>query len=129
MMKKHILLIDDDFIFNYVARLMLERTNRVGTVSTAMNGKEAIRELHKTIEGTAPVPDLIFIDINMPVMNGFQFIKAFQDMDFPGKERISLVMVTSSLDPRDIEEAKSLGVNKYYSKPLTDADIEAVLAG
>lgn len=129
MQKKNILLIDDDFTFNYVARVMLERTQRVQTVSTAMNGREALRELNKSIDAGAPLPDLIFVDINMPVMNGFQFIKAFQEMDLPGKENVSLAMVTSSLDPRDLEEARALGVNMYYSKPLSESDIQAALSG
>ena len=129
MQKKNILLIDDDFTFNYVARVMLERTQRVQTVSTAMNGREALRELNKSIDAGAPLPDLIFVDINMPVMNGFQFIKAFQEMDLPGKENVSLALVTSSLDPRDLEEARALGVNMYYSKPLSESDIQAALSG
>lgn len=129
MQKKKVLLIDDDFTFNYVARVMLERTQRVRTVLTALNGREAIRELNKSIDSGDPLPDLIFVDINMPVMNGFQFIKAFHEMDLPGKENVSLVMVTSSLDPRDLDEARLLGVNKYFSKPLSELDIESALAG
>ena len=129
MQKKNILLIDDDFTFNFVARVMLERTEKVQTVLTALNGREAINELHKVVTAGAPLPDLIFVDINMPVMNGFQFVRAFHEMDLPGKENVSLVMVTSSLDPRDLEEARSLGVNKYYSKPLSESDIQSALTG
>jgi CheY-like chemotaxis protein len=128
MQKKNILLIDDDFTFNYIARVMLERNQNVEAVSTALNGREAIRELSNAVNAGAPLPDLIFVDINMPVMNGFQFIKAFREMDLPGKDKVSLIMVTSSMDPRDVEEARSLGVDQYYSKPLSENDIKSALA-
>ncbi|HET9486687.1 MAG TPA: response regulator, partial [Chryseosolibacter sp.] len=78
---------------------------------TASNGQEAINKLI-----SAEVkPDLIFLDLNMPLMNGKQFLKACQDLD--NCKKIPVIILTTSSDKKSIEETRELGARDYITKP------------
>jgi len=127
-MKKNVLLVDDDHIFNYLNEKIIQRMGFSDEIHSARNGQEAIDLLNKYLSGSSSLPDIIFLDLNMPVMDGFAFIEAFKRMNMPGKEKISIIIVTSSQDPQDITRAKSLGIDHYLTKPITEDSIKKALA-
>jgi CheY-like chemotaxis protein len=127
-MKKNVLLVDDDHIFNYLNERIIQRMGFSDEIHSARNGQEAIDLLNKYLSGSSALPDIIFLDLNMPVMDGFAFIEAFKRMNMPGKEKISIIVVTSSQDPQDIARAKSLGIDHYLTKPITEDSIKKALA-
>jgi len=127
-MKKNVLLVDDDHIFNYLNEKIIQRMGFSEEIHSARNGQEAIDLLNKYLSGSSSLPDIIFLDLNMPVMDGFAFIEAFKRMNMPGKEKISIIIVTSSQDPQDITRAKSLGIDHYLTKPITEDSIKKALA-
>ncbi|UOQ76985.1 response regulator [Hymenobacter sp. 5516J-16] len=93
-----ILLVDDDKTTNFLNRLLLENLGVTDQVLVAENGREALR----LIEQNGPndtCPALILLDINMPVMNGFDFLEAYQNLSFAHKQSVVIVMLTTSLNP------------------------------
>jgi len=117
---KTCLLIDDNYIDNFVTKKILEVSKFAEQIVVVRSADEAINSLR---DGTVK-PDVIFLDIRMPFMSGFEFLEAYDKIDID-KKNIKIFMLSSSLDPLDIR--KSLD-NKYITqfihKPLTQKAIE-----
>lgn len=118
---KKILLVDDDPICNLLAQKFLEKIDTPKLVQVAINGLEAVGILREFR------PDVILLDLNMPIMNGFQFITAFKKLELKEKENVKIVIVSSSRDSADIERAKDLGINEFMSKPVTIEKLQAII--
>ena len=100
MTSREILLIDDDQICNFLNEKILEQAALFNRIHTVLNGKQALDFL-TTYAG--PAPDVILIDLNMPVMGGFEFIRVVKERDLsPGSK---LVILTSSDSPGDLRQA------------------------
>jgi CheY-like chemotaxis protein len=125
-MNKHVLLVDDDKICNFITEATLNRLGFAKEIHAVLNGKEALELINKHLTGDLAVPDIIFLDLNMPIMNGFQFIEAFEKLDFPKKNNVTIVVLTSSENPEDIIKAKKLGVSHYMTKPINEAEVIAL---
>ena len=126
-MKKNILLVDDDKIFNFLSEKTISSLGLANEIHFASNGKEALDMLDQYRQGLLDKPDIIFLDLNMPIMNGYEFIEAFAAMDLPEKHLITIVILTSSADPRDLEMAKELGIKYYFNKPLSKDEIKKMI--
>jgi CheY-like chemotaxis protein len=124
---KNVLLVDDDRIFNLLSKKTLERMDLVNQIHTALNGQDALDLINEYFQGSRTLPDIILLDLNMPILDGFGFIEAFRMLNLPGKESVKIVIVTSSQDPKDVERAESLGIQKYLVKPLTEKDLWSAL--
>lgn len=115
------LLIDDNYIDNFVTRKILEGGNFVKNITVVRSATEAIKSL---AEGTLK-PDVIFLDVRMPMMSGFEFLEEYDKIDIDNKENIKIYMLSSSLDPLDMRKSSD---NKYITqfihKPLTQKAIE-----
>jgi CheY-like chemotaxis protein len=122
---KNFLLVDDDNVFNFISKATLEQMHIVKDIRTALNGKEALGLFASYYQGL--LPDIILLDINMPIMNGFEFLEAFNQLTLRGKEKIKIIVVTSSQDPEDIRKAKGLGAMECISKPLRTETLLAAL--
>lgn len=126
-MNKNVLLVDDDKICNFITETTLNKLGVAKEVHSALNGQEALDLLNSYFLGDVAVPDIIFLDLNMPIMDGFQFIDAFKKLDFPKKDNILIVVLTSSINPNDVQRAKSLGINNYMTKPISEEKILELL--
>jgi CheY-like chemotaxis protein len=118
-----VLVVDDDRIFNLLSSKTLERMAVVNEIHTATNGQEAIELINDYFQGATALPDVILLDLNMPIMDGFGFIHAFQKLNIAGKENVKIIIVTSSQDPKDMDRVKSLGITKYLTKPISENDL------
>lgn len=127
MEKKNALLIDDDDIANFLNERVVASTGLINRVHTANNGKEALDIFNQYFTGTLGIPDVILLDLNMPVMDGFTFIQAFNNLKFPNKEKVLIIVVTSSHDPDDVARAKAMGIEHYLQKPITKEAIEQII--
>jgi CheY-like chemotaxis protein len=105
----HVLIIDDDEISNFVTRKTLECYELVNKTTEFDNPIEALNFL-KT---TKNQPDIILLDIKMPVMSGFQFIEEFNKLNSNSK----IIILSSSVYSKDKDKAKDKGI-KYMAKPL-----------
>jgi CheY-like chemotaxis protein len=126
-MKKNIMLVDDDKIFNFLSEKTITSLGLANEVHFASNGKQALELLELYRLGEIQRPDVIFLDLNMPIMNGYEFIEAFVLLDIPDKHLITIVVLTSSADPKDHARAKELGIKYYFNKPLSSEEIKNLI--
>ncbi|GGG27982.1 response regulator [Hymenobacter glacieicola] len=123
-----VLLVDDDATTNFLNELLLKKLNVADKLLVALNGKEALELLqHHCQNATPSCPVLIFLDINMPVMGGFEFLDAYQQLTWMQHRQVIIVLLTTSLHSRDVAQAKSLPVAGYISKPLNQEKVTAIL--
>mgnify|MGYP002781134931 CR=1 FL=1 len=123
-----ILLVDDDPITNFLNRKLLERLAVAEQILVAPNGREALDVLLAQCgQQHAGPPVLVLLDVNMPVMNGFQFLEAYQQLPPAQQCALVVVMLTTSVSPRDQQRIHELPVAAYLSKPLTQQQVEQVV--
>ncbi|MDB5088740.1 MAG: hypothetical protein JWR09_2734 [Mucilaginibacter sp.] len=117
---KTCLLIDDNYIDNFVTRKIIEGSNFAESIVVVRSATEAINSLR---DGLVK-PDVIFLDVRMPLMSGFEFLEEYDKIDID-KENIKIFMLSSSLDPLDMRKSTD---NKYITqfihKPLTQKALE-----
>ncbi|MCW3077617.1 MAG: Two-component response regulator [Bacteroidetes bacterium] len=112
-----ILLVDDDKDDNFFHKIILEEMNISKTIAVARNGIEALEFLKNE---NNPTPDLIFLDINMPKMNGWEFLDEYIQLQMVQKAKVIMVMLTTSQNPEDHAKSEHFSeVVGYNSKPLT----------
>ena len=123
-----ILIIDDDEINNFIATKLISRIEPVADVFTCLNGEEGIDFLKSHINEREELPDVILLDINMPVMNGWGFLDTFEKIkDSIVGKKIMINMLSSSVYNDDITKAETYStVSKFISKPLTIDKIKEI---
>ena len=121
------LLVDDDDICLFIHRRILELTGYCRSVHSASNGKTALEILQRAAMGAMPLPDIILLDLEMPLMNGLAFLDAFSRLSCANKDRISIVLLTSSVSGRDREYAFALGATECIPNPLTQETLNSLV--
>ena len=119
-----ILLVDDDEGFNFLNRINLEQNGVDCKVDIALNGKEALQYL----SSGGNCPDVILLDLNMPVMDGFEFLGKFEKQAPVCSTRSRVFVLTSS--ERDEDKYKTMSqtmVKGFFSKPLSPEDIQEIM--
>ncbi|KGO95870.1 response regulator [Flavobacterium enshiense] len=115
----HIMLIDDNQIDNFITNHIVEKSGIAERISLMNSAIEALKHLESIKEDYDKFPDLIFLDISMPVMDGFGFLDKIVNFPKVSKHACDIVMLTSSNDAKDIERASKYGIVKeYFVKPL-----------
>ena len=124
-----ILLVDDDDTTNFLNQALLRRVAVADTVLVALDGQQALDLLHTHCEQTASptCPALILLDLNMPRMNGFEFLHAYAQRPHPRTPAVVIIMLTTSLNPADVAQMQNLPIAGYLTKPLTRDKINQVL--
>ena len=119
------LLIDDNFIDNFVTRKILETSNFAEKIIIIQSAPEAIAQIQaKTIR-----PDVIFLDIRMPLMDGFEFLKEFDKLHLDDDKQIKIFMLSSSLDPVDFKQSnENKYITQFIHKPLTHKVLESLIS-
>ena len=118
MAVKNILLVDDDLPSRRLADIVLQDAKVTCTVSEAKDGKEAIEMLRNSDE----LPDVILLDINMPVMDGLEFIKQLPGV--PNAKDVPVVMITTEGSESHVVQALSCGARGYIRKPFTPDQVK-----
>jgi CheY-like chemotaxis protein len=121
-----IMLVDDSEMDNYFHSEIIRRSGAAEEILVAENGPQALEIMSS---GRSKRPDLIFLDINMPGMNGWEFLEAYQKLDSDQKARTVIIMLSTSLNPADKQRAQELkGISGYRSKPLSKAMLEEIIS-
>lgn len=116
--KINLLVIDDDDINIFIIKKIVEKTGYEAKMVAKTNGQLAIDYLKELIDTAEPLPHLILIDINMPILNGWEFLEAYEKLGI--EENIDMYMLSSSVYENDIEKAKTYKTVKgFISKPLS----------
>lgn len=121
-MISNIMLIDDDEISNFIAERLLKRMNVCDNITVAMNGSEAKQYLLESSE----LPQFALLDINMPLMNGFEFMTWFNESNLKG--RCKFFFYSTSIRSEDKDQAITYtDVIDYVEKPLTEDKVHQII--
>ncbi len=116
--KINLLVIDDDDINIFIIKKIVEKTGLDINMVSKGNGQQAIDYIKETMANPEKFPNLMLIDINMPIMNGWEFVEAYQSLDI--KHSVDMYILSSSVYENDIEKTKSyVSVRGFISKPLS----------
>lgn len=124
--KLHFIVVDDSKLDCFIAEKIIQNTGRCETVRTFQQASDAltyIKELPSHNQGT-----ILFIDIQMPVMNGFEFVEAFEQLPQEIKSAYIIYMLSSSINENDIAKVKGYpSVKQFLNKPLTGKTMSVLL--
>ena len=131
MIKKvaSVCIIDDDLIYQFLIKEEIEYTNMVSKIMFFNNGERALRFIENNLNKNEMdiLPDIIFLDINMPVMDGWEFLEAYKKIKPKVEKKIVIYMVSSSTDIRDLDRAKSISeVSDYIIKPVSGSQLKSI---
>lgn len=117
---KTIAIIDDDDIFVYITKKAVEQTNIVQQIKVFGNGKDAIDFFKENTDNPDLLPEIILLDLSMPIMDGWQFLQEYTKIKPKIQKKITIYIVTSSISPEDMKKAKSIdAVSDFIIKPIT----------
>jgi len=128
-----VLLVDDEVSDNFLHSMVIKNAKIADHIEVAKNGKEALKLLStegffNTPDNSCSQPELIFLDINMPVMDGWEFLDAFYKLKNIQKDKTVIVILTTSLNPVDKTRAeKMIEIGCFQYKPLTLEIIDEIL--
>ena len=121
-------IIDDDPIFVYGTKRIIKEVDFAESILVYSNGQEALDGLTKICVAKEPLPDVIFLDLNMPVLNGWEFLNEFKNCQSKRSKSITIYIISSSVDPRDLVRVKDYDqVDNYILKPITPDDLAKIL--
>lgn len=123
-----IAIVEDDLIFQFIAERLIESINSEHQTIIFSDGKEAIDFIDSNRNELDTLPDIIFLDINMPVMNGWQFLNKYIEIKSEIKKEITIYIVSSSKNPDDFIKAENINeVTDYIVKPINREKYTSIL--
>lgn len=117
-----ILCVDDDAITLMLCKKVIIKTGFSKETVTAQNGEEALKYFDNITENTnnTTLPQLIFLDLNMPILGGWEFLDIFSEPKYSSFNKTKIVVLSSTIDPEDLEKAKKYPmVIDFLSKPIS----------
>jgi CheY-like chemotaxis protein len=122
------MLVDDNHNDNFFHEREIKKNNSETIVITKNTGKDALYYLKEKKVSDHLQPDLIFLDINMPGMNGWEFLQEYNQLDKELQSRVIVIMLTTSDNPDDKVKAKTWNfVSDYITKPLTKEKMQDII--
>ena len=129
-MKKfnNVYVIDDDKIFHFIINKLLAKNDIDANLSFFYNGLEALQEIKENLTCDELLPDLILLDINMPILDGWQFLEEYQQIKEQFVTQPEIYLISSSDNVLDTDTAKEFSdvIKSYLLKPVNNQDIESI---
>lgn len=122
-----VMLVDDNETDNFISKRIIEITKFANRVEVKNSGKSALDYLRDNQDNIEDLPNLIFLDINMPIVDGFVFLYEFEKFNNLIKDKCKVIILSSSDNKRDIDKiVNNNHVIKFITKPLTETALEEV---
>ncbi len=122
-----VMLVDDNDTDNFISKRIIEITKFANRVEVKNSGKSALDYLRENQDNVDELPNLIFLDINMPIVDGFVFLYEFEKFNDLIKDKCKVIILSSSDNKRDIDKiVNNNHVIKFITKPLTETALEEV---
>jgi len=122
-----VVIIDDDPIYVFGLQKLIEIDNFASEVKTFINGKESLEYIENSFKESLNLPDVILLDINMPVMNGWEFLDLINPLSKLYSKKLNIYVVSSSVSDEDRTRALSFSIVKdYLIKPITLESLEKI---
>lgn len=122
-----VMLVDDNDTDNFISKRIIEITSFAKMVIVKSSGKSALDYLEENKENAGSLPEIIFLDINMPIVDGFVFLYEFEKFSDTVKDHCKVIILSSSDNKRDIDKIVNNDyVIKFITKPLTEASLEEI---
>lgn len=117
---KNLVLVDDDDTFVFLTKKTIEQTKLVDLIKVFENGLEALNFLKENKNNVSALPEIILLDLSMPIMNGWQFLEEYTKLNPTIGKKITIYICSSSISHDDITRAKKINeVSDYIIKPIT----------
>ena len=117
---KQLTLVDDDDVFVFLTTRMLEKYQLVDLIKIFDNGYDALVFIKENMDNIESLPDIILLDLSMPIMDGWQFLDEFVKINPKIGKKITVFICSSSISPDDVARAKSINaVSDFIIKPMT----------
>jgi len=124
---KRVLLVDDNDIDNFINERIITSSFFADKVEVKTSAQAALDFLKSNASNAELLPQVIFLDLNMPVMDGFAFLEEYKNLPDSVKNSSKIIVLSSSISPDDINKASANPlVSKYLNKPLADKYLEAI---
>jgi CheY-like chemotaxis protein len=129
MEKKNWAIVDDDKVFHLTTQLLIEEKELKDNVLIFHNGKEAIEYIRSNKNSSQQLPDVILLDLYMPVMDGWDFLEEYLPLRNELGKDISIYVVSSSIDQDDLKRAYAISeIKNYFIKPLRLTELDKILS-
>jgi CheY-like chemotaxis protein len=128
MIKKTIWVVDDDPIYQIIINKIIQKSDIFSSNYSFTNGKEALNALKNALVDNNSLPDIILLDINMPVMDGWQFIEELKNIKSKINKQITTYIVSSSIAIEDMDKSKKIdAIFGYIPKPVSMEDLLSIV--
>jgi two-component system chemotaxis response regulator CheY len=125
---KNVCIVDDDELFQFVMRQHLERLGMVENIHKFSDGEQALNYIRSNTQHPELLPALILLDVNMPYMDGWQFMREYVKLEFPDGVNIKIYILSSSTHDSDLQKAKEFPkLAGYLVKPISKQLIQQIL--
>jgi two-component SAPR family response regulator len=121
-----IVIIDDDDISNYLLVRLLKKLDICEDIRLLRNGSEGLTFISQNFMRKLPLPDLIFLDMNMPVLNGVEFLEKLDEMNI-GPDQIKIIPISNVMNESSKEQLRKLNIHRYMIKPLREEEIASLI--
>ena len=125
---KTLVIVDDDAIFVFLTKKAIEQTHLVEHIKVFDNGRDAINYIKENIDNPDQLPQIILLDLSMPIMDGWQFLDEYITLQPKICKPIKINIVTSSISPEDVSKAQSMSaVTEFIIKPITKEKFKEIV--
>lgn len=127
---KTVTVVDDDDVFVYLTTKIMKQTRLVDSITVFSNGLDALDFIKANRENVEVLPKIMFLDLSMPIMNGWQFLTEYASLNLGRTNKMTIYICSSSISPDDVSRAKTFSaVSDYIIKPITKDKFVEIIQG